>query len=198
MPSATPVIPKTQSAVVGSEDHDFCIVHDLPVIECEDDMVIIKTHAVALNPVDTKLNGEMVTPGVSFGFDCAGTIVKIGSKVKREISIGDRVCGAACGMDKTRISGGAFVEYAALGGDLLLKLPDNMSYEDASTMGTALNSTAMVLFHSFGLPWTLVKKPSEKSFPVLVYGASSAVGTMAIQILRLYDLPVFKFPAQKN
>lgn len=188
MPSAIPVLPKTQTAVVGSEDREFCIVHDLPVIECEDDMVIIKTHAVALNPVDTKLHDDMVTPGVSFGFDCAGTIVAVGSKVKREIHIGDRVCGAACGMDKTRASGGAFTEYAALGGDLLLKIPDNMSFEDACTMGTALNSTAMVLFHSFGLPWTLVEKPSEKAFPVLVYGGSSAVGTMAIQILRMYEL----------
>lgn len=185
MPSVTPVLPKTQSAVVGSQDREFCIVHDLPVIQCEDDMVIIKTHAVALNPVDTKLHDEMVTPGVSFGFDCAGTVVAVGSKVKRELSIGDRICGSACGMDPTRPSGGAFTEYAALAGDLALKMPDSMSFEDACTMGTALNSAAMVLFHSFGLPWTLVDKPSEKPFPVLVYGASSAVGTMTIQILEL-------------
>ncbi len=189
MPSAAPFIPKTQTAVVGSEDRDFCIVHDLPVIECEEGMVIIKNHAVALNPVDTKLHDDMITPGASFGFDCAGTIVQIGPNVKRKLQIGDRVCGAACGMDPTRPAGGAFTEYAALGGDLLLKMPDDMSFEDACTMGTALNSAAMVLFHSFALPWSLVDKPAEQSFPILVYGASTSVGTMAIQILKMYVSP---------
>jgi NADPH:quinone reductase-like Zn-dependent oxidoreductase len=184
MPSATPVLPKTQTAVVANEDRDFCVVHDLPVIECEDDMIVVKTHAVALNPVDTKLQG-LSTPGVSFGFDCAGTVVAIGSKVKRDVKIGDRLCGASAGQDETRPAGGAFCEYAAMAGDLTMRIPDDMSFEDACTVGTALNSAAMAMFYSFGLPWTLVEKPSEKAFPILVYGGSSAVGTMAIQLLRL-------------
>jgi NADPH:quinone reductase-like Zn-dependent oxidoreductase len=185
MPSALPVLPKTQSAVVANDDREFCVIHDLPVIECEDDMIVVKTAAVALNPVDTKLHDQMVTPGVSFGFDCAGTVVAIGSKVKRDVKIGDRLCGAAAGMDETRPAGGAFTEYAAMAGDLTMRIPDEMSFEDACTVGTALNSAAMVLFYSFGLPWSLVEKPSEKAFPVLVYGGSSAVGTMAIQLLRM-------------
>jgi NADPH:quinone reductase-like Zn-dependent oxidoreductase len=59
--------------------------------------ILIKTGAVALNPVDTKLIGDFVTPGVMFGFDCAGTVVAVGSGVTSNVKVGDRVCGSASG-----------------------------------------------------------------------------------------------------
>jgi NADPH:quinone reductase-like Zn-dependent oxidoreductase len=180
-----PQIPSTQKAVIASPTGDIIISDQVPVIELEDDAVIIKNRAVALNPVDTKLVGDFITPGAIFGFDCAGTIVAIGSKVTRDLKVGDRVCGSADGMSRERPAGGAFAEYVSLPGDLALKIPESVSFEEAAALGTGLASAGIALFYSLGLPASYLDKPAEKPFPVLIYGGSSATGTMAIQLLKL-------------
>lgn len=177
-------VPQTQTALIASPDREFTLVHEHPVIEIEPQAIIVKVHAVALNPVDTKLVGDFITPGAIFGFDCAGTVVAIGSGVKKVWNIGDRALGSAGGMDPKRPLGGAFAEYAALPGDQALRIPDSMTFEDAATLPTAVNTNVMALFWSLKIPISLIDKPAQTPFPVLVYGGSTSVGTMAIQILK--------------
>jgi NADPH:quinone reductase-like Zn-dependent oxidoreductase len=177
-------VPQTQTALIAGPDREFTLVHDQPVIELAAHAIIVKVHAVALNPVDTKLTGDFVTPGAIFGFDCAGTVVAVGSDVKKGWKIGDRVCGTADGMDPKRPNGGAFAEYTALPGELALRIPDSMTFEDAATLPTAIHTNVMALFWSLKIPLSLIDEPTQKPFPVLVYGGSTSVGTMAIQILK--------------
>jgi NADPH:quinone reductase-like Zn-dependent oxidoreductase len=107
MPSLAFRFPERQTAIIAGPDHDFLISDDVPVIELEPNTILIKNVAVALNPVDTKLVGDFVTPGTTFGFDCAGVVIAVGSAVTRDITPGDRVCGSADGMNKLRPQGGA-------------------------------------------------------------------------------------------
>lgn len=179
-------IPQTQKAIVAGPDRNFTTVHDQPVTDLDANAILIKVHAVALNLVDTKLTGDFVTPGAIFGFDCAGTVVAVGSAVRKHWTIGERVCGSACGMDPERPSGGAFAEYTLLPGELALRIPDYMSFETATTLPTAINTTVLAIFWSMNIPMSLIDKPAEKSFPILVYGGSTSVGTMVIQILKRY------------
>lgn len=186
MIARTNELPETQTALVAGPNGDFTINTNAPVIEIEPDAVIIKTEAVALNPVDTKMMGDFITEGAIFGFDCAGKIVAIGSEVDRkDLAIGDRVCGCGDSMNRNRPRGGAFAEYVSLPADLTLKIPDFVTTESAAAMGTGLASCVMALFFSLGLPVEYLEKPCENPFPVLVYGGSSATGTMAIQLLKL-------------
>lgn len=105
-PSSTLLsIPSTQTAIIASESGDFEIASSVPVPTPEPDEVLIRTEAVGLNPVDTKMVGEFVTPGCIFGFDCSGTVVAVGSHVTRK-QVGDRVCGSASGMNKLKPLGG--------------------------------------------------------------------------------------------
>ena len=187
MIARTTEIPQTQKAIVAGPDKNFTIVHDQPVTHLEPNAILIKVHAVALNPVDTKLTGDFVTQGAIFGFDCAGTVVAVGSAVRKRWAIGERVCGSACGMDPERPSGGAFAEYTLLPGELALRIPDYMSFETATTLPTAINTTVLAVFWSMKIPMSLIDKPAEKSFPILVYGGSTSVGTMVIQLLKRYD-----------
>jgi len=47
-------------------------------------------------------------------------------------------------------------------------------------------TVGLVLFHNLRVPaWPTVPLAPETSFFVLVYGASTATGTMAIQVLKL-------------
>ncbi|KAF4630135.1 hypothetical protein G7Y89_g8006 [Cudoniella acicularis] len=191
-------IPKTQKALIAGLDKSFTLVQEQPVIALEPNAIIIKIHAVALNPVDTKLSGDFVTPGAIWGFDCAGTVMAIGSAVTKKWQVGDRVCGSACGMDPVRPSGGAFCEYTALPGDMALRIPSDMSYEDAATLPTAINTTVLALFWSMKIPMFFIDTLTEKPFPVLVYGGSTSVGTMAIQVLRRCGLKPITTCSPKN
>jgi len=100
------------------------------------------------------------------------------------LKIGDRVAGAADGMEALRPQSGAFAEYVSIDGIMTLKLPDSMSFEVGASMGLRIATSAMAIFHSLQIPRTLVQKPAEVPFDVLVYGGATATGTMAIELLK--------------
>lgn len=95
--AAKVAIPQQQTAIIADPSGNFAVSDSTKVPELEPDEILIKTTAVALNPVDTKLVGAFVTPGCVFGFDCAGIVVAIGSNVQKDLKVGDRVCGSASG-----------------------------------------------------------------------------------------------------
>lgn len=89
-------MPDTQQAIVGNDAGGLELCNSVPVPELEPDMVMVKTAAVALNPVDTKMQGRNATPGAVAGHDFAGTVVAIGRDAwtAAPIAVGDRVSGA--------------------------------------------------------------------------------------------------------
>ena len=61
-----------------------------------------------------------------------------------------------------------------------------MSFENCARVdGTGLGTLDLTLFKSLGLPGT-PQQPAEKPLDVLVYGGGTSIGTMAIQLLKLY------------
>jgi NADPH:quinone reductase-like Zn-dependent oxidoreductase len=76
----------------------------------------------------------------------------------------------------------------------LAKIPENMSFEEAATFGVGITTVAQTLYMTFKLP--LPAKPAEKPFPILIYGGSTATGTIAIQYAKLYVPPLHIQPAQ--
>jgi NADPH:quinone reductase-like Zn-dependent oxidoreductase len=186
MPGTVPYpIPNKQTAIVFDNNKKLVVRHDVDVItlDNEPDAVIIKVAAVALNPVDAKMSGDFVTPGAIMGFDLAGTVVAVGPEVKQDLKIGDRVCGSADGMNPLRPLGGAFCQYASAKGDLILKIPDFMSMEEAAPSGTALGSAGLSLFVSLQVPASLTN-PTKESIYVLINGGATSTGTMSIQFAK--------------
>lgn len=78
---------------------------------------------------------------------------------------------------------GAFADYVIAKGDVQLKLPDKLSFEEAATLGVGTTTVGQGLYQSLGLP--LPSEPAKEKFPVLIYGGSSATGTLAIQYAKL-------------
>ena len=81
---------------------------------------------------------------------------------------------------------GAFAEYAIAKGNVQLKIPDSLSFEEAATLSVGIMTVGQGLYQSLGLP--LPTQPAKEAFPILIYGGSTATGTLAIQFAKLYVL----------
>ena len=110
------------------------------------------------------------SPGATVGCDYAGTVEEVGSKVTKEWKKGDRIAGFTHGVNSVEPEDGAFGEYAVVKGDVQMKIPDNMSDEEASTLGVGISTVGQGLYQSLGLPLPGEGKTNE---PVLIYGGKS-------------------------
>lgn len=145
------------------------------------DQVYVRTEAVAINPSDTKMMGQFVVTNALFGADYAGTVIAVGDNVDG-VEIGDRICGAQHSMYAKTPCHGAFGQFNVTNGDVWLKLPPSWTTEAGATMGAGI-STAGLAIRALGLP--LPDEPRKAPTRVLVYGGSTATGTIAIQLLKL-------------
>lgn len=195
-------IPLHQIAVVANGDGRLSIRHNVPVPSLRPDMVLVKTAAVAINQVDAKMLDYGSTIEAVHGHDFAGTIVALGTEAKASghLALGDRVAGLVYGRNKTYPDVGAFAEYVGAYADLVLKLPDGMSFEEAAGLGIGVATASLALFSEthLAIPLTSLKitdNPNQTPETetgrvlgdfVLVAGGSTASGTRAIQLLKLY------------
>lgn len=177
-------IQQTQTAWIGSTDGGSILSNDAPIPTIAHERVLIKTKAVSVSPVDSKLVGPYVTPKAVAGFDFAGTVEELGPEAtKCGLKIGDRVCSAVVGMNPADPTIGAFAEYTAAVEWILLKLPQEFSFEQGATLGISFLTAGLALFKSLGIPGRPLE-PAKKPLPILVYGGSSSCGTASLQLLR--------------
>ncbi|KAK4868280.1 hypothetical protein LT330_007002 [Penicillium expansum] len=198
MPSAEPSWPERQTAIIANATGDLVVSQDVQLPELEPDMLIVKTVAVAVNPCDMKMTGSMGIKGAISGGDCAGIVIAIGSEVPEgRFAVGDRVCAAVHSMNPLLPRVGAFAQYVGATADFTLKIPDDMTFEEASTLGISTATIGYALFKSLNVPGH-PDKPAMKPAYVLVYGGSTATGTIAIQLIRRSGLIPITTCSPKN
>lgn len=162
-----------------------------PTPQPRDDEILVRVHAVAINPCDWKMPARFPTPGASSGSDFAGVVVAIGRAYSGyDFRIGDRVAGAVHGANPGDPTTGAFADYVCSVAALTWKIPTGMTFTDAAAIGgCGIATVGLALFtpDNMGLRYELDQfagKNTARTF-VLVYGGSTATGTMAIQVLQL-------------
>ena len=193
-------LPQQQTAVVARGPGQLAIEHNAPLPSMLPDMAIVKTAAVAINPVDAKMLDYSPAPGAIHGYDFAGIIVALGAQANAEgrLAVGDRVAGLVHGMNKLQPNNGAFAQYVGAPVDLLLKVPDDMSLEKAASFGTGVATACLGLFSELQIPESFDRLLERRTLPsqqaelsskardfVLVAGGSTATGTRAIQLAKL-------------
>ncbi|OKL59563.1 hypothetical protein UA08_05016 [Talaromyces atroroseus] len=197
MPSLiSSALPTKQTAIVAEGAGKLSLRHDAPVPTLGPNVAMVKTAAVAINPVDAKMLDYSPVPGAIHGYDFAGTIVALGDGTPAYLKVGDRVAGTVHGMNPSLPDVGAFAEYVAAPGDLLLQIPDWMSFEEASSIGLSLFTAGLGLFQELKVPSSTTepyapRPDDEYDFGpefVLVAGGATATGTRAIQLLKLAGL----------
>ncbi|KAH9209070.1 putative zinc-binding oxidoreductase ToxD [Leptodontidium sp. 2 PMI_412] len=170
-------------AIIITSPNKASVVTDRALPTLRDDYILIKTKAVALNPTDWKHIDLTITPGVLIGCDYSGIVVDVGPKVTKKFAKGDRVMGFVHGGNSSQPEDGAFADYIVAKGDLQIRIPDKMSFEDAATFGVGITSVGQALYQALKLP--LPTSPSPDPHPILIYGGSTATGILGIQLAKL-------------
>lgn len=141
------------------------------------DTVLIKVHATAVNRADLLQRRGLYPPppGESdiLGLEAAGVIVEKGTDVT-DWQIGARVM--------CLLGGGGYAEYVAANQNMLLRIPEHLSFEQAAAIPEAFYTAFVNLFLEGDL------KTSES---LLIHAGASGVGTAAIQLARQAGAPVF-------
>jgi NADPH:quinone reductase-like Zn-dependent oxidoreductase len=81
-------------------------------------------------------------------------------------------------------SNGAFRQYLNVDAELIVHLPDQVSFEDAATLGMGISTAGQALYQVLALPVPEVE-PTPKNQTILIYGGSTATGSLAIQFAKL-------------
>jgi NADPH:quinone reductase-like Zn-dependent oxidoreductase len=187
LPSAA--VPVAQPAVVQDSLGLPTISDSVPVPDLTPGTILVKVAAVALNPVDFKMGVAFPIPGATIGMDYVGQVIRVADENMEHahVRIGDTVCGAVHGSNPAEPDNGAFTNYVRAPSDLIFRVPHGFPLESAASLGIPLLTSGMAVWDSLGLTaWP--DSPAEVPSPVLVYGGSTACGTMAIQLLKLWVL----------
>jgi len=92
---------------------------------------------------------------------------------------------------------GAFARYIAVKGDIQFRIPDKISFDAACTVGVGLTTLGYALYKVLQLPWPGAQLGRESN-PILIYGGSTATGTLAIQFAKRSGLRVLATGSPKN
>lgn len=159
---------------------------DKPKIK--DNEVLIETYAAAVNPLDYKIVlGDLkqmlkLQIPATLGYDLSGIVVEKGSKVNN-LKVGDEIY--------SRIpteSPGAFAEYVAVDSSVVVKKPNNLSFNEAS-------SIPLVGLTSIQSLETANIKSGDK---ILIHAGSGGVGTFAIQYAKAKGAYVYTTTSTEN
>jgi NADPH:quinone reductase-like Zn-dependent oxidoreductase len=179
---------------------------EIPIPTLRPEYILVRTIAVALNPTDWQTVDESLkegTPYALLGCDATGIVVEVGSKVTKEWKVGDRIAGGAHGGlyhshammiivdgnlgNDLNPQDGTFAQYILLKGDIALRIPPNVSFEEAATLPGGLGNTGLALYRHLGLPFpTLpIDEMKKDGRSILIYGGSTATATMVVQFAKL-------------
>jgi len=155
------------------------IIHDVPVPKPGAGQVLIKVVFSGSNPKDWK-RPEYGEPHNS-GDDIAGYVEAVGENVV-EFKKGDRVAA----FHEMMAPHGSFAEYAVAWAYTTFHLPDKTSFEEGASIPLAALTAAVGLYARLGLPepW----HATTTKTPLIVYGASGAVGAYAIKLAQMSNI----------
>lgn len=143
-----------------------------------DTEVLLKVAAAGLNRADiAQRNGRYPAPAGTvaniLGLEVSGTVVETGAKVKN-LKIGDTV--------SALLAGGGYAEYVSVAASNCMPVPKGIDLIDAAAIPEVLCTVWMNLFQTGNL------QPGQTA---LIYGGSGGIGSMGIQLVRLFGAQAF-------
>jgi len=146
-------------------------ITDVPKPAPKGTQVLVRVHACGLNRADLGMtkghaHGSAGGVGTVLGMEWAGEVADLGPEAKG-VKVGDRVMGSGAA---------AFAEYTLADHGRLFRSPSNMNFDEAATLPVALTTMHNAVVTNGAL---------QAGQTVLIQGASSGVGLMAMQIAKM-------------
>jgi NADPH:quinone reductase-like Zn-dependent oxidoreductase len=182
---------------------DVLRVEQVPRPVPKDDEVLIKVHATTVNRTDTGLRSGkpffsrfftgLRRPKLRIlGSEVAGEVETVGAAV-REFTAGDHVFG----VHPWRF--GTHAEFACMRESApLAHKPSGMTFEEAAAVCDGALLALSALRPAEGARSWLRPADLRKGQRILIYGASGAIGTAAVQLARYFDTHVTAVCNTKN
>jgi len=139
---------------------------DVPDPQCHPKGVVIRVAAIAIEGGDTlnRFGGPLMTNPHVVGYQAAGEVIEVGSEVSH-LKVGDRVC--------TTSGWGSHAELRAVSARTAWKIPDSLSFQEASVIPVTFGTADDCLFEFGRL------KAGEIA---LIQAGASGVGVAAIKL----------------
>ena len=152
-------------------------LEEVPAPQPGPGQVVVRNHAVGVNPVDTYLRGNVDNRGPKLpytpGVDSAGVVEAVGAGVTA-VKPGERVYVGGT-------LSGAYAELALCDQGQVHPLPANVSFAQGAAMNVPYATAYHALFN---------RAHGQAGETVLVHGASGGVGIGAVQLARARGLTV--------
>jgi NADPH:quinone reductase-like Zn-dependent oxidoreductase len=198
--------PKNRASWLMEKQSPVNVIDAAPYTPPSTNELVIKTKAIALNPADHLVQSLGIIikqfPAI-LGCDVAGEVVEVDSSLAGTYQVGDRVIGtASCMRTKEGVycySG--FQEYVVLTLPFIAKIPKEVSFEEASVLPLGINTSSTCMFAKETLGLKAPSKDGKKEGKgrvVIVWGASSSVGSCGVQQAAFAGYEVVGVASKKN
>ncbi|PSN67735.1 GroES-like protein [Corynespora cassiicola Philippines] len=146
--------------------------------------VMIRVMAIALNPSDVKQLDLTPIEGAVCGCDLSGIVTDMSkTNISKSLRIGDHVSSFVFGCNPNRPDNGAFSEYVVVRSEFCIRLPKSIDFAEGSSFGVGLVTCGLALRSLKLINDSGEATKNNFGEMVLVYGGSTATGTLAIQLL---------------
>ncbi|KAG4035724.1 hypothetical protein MFRU_001g04920 [Monilinia fructicola] len=157
--------------------------------------LLVKSLVTGINPMDNLMRTTgLLIPSypIVLGCDASGIVVETGPEVTK-FRVGDGVFGC------TRVGAagyGTFQEFHLMDEKLTFKRPENISVEEAATIGVGLLTAAICLDEGNDIMYPAERQNQPEWFIVL--GGTSAVGQYGIKLAKLCGYQVLASCSQSS
>ncbi|CAX41359.1 zinc-binding dehydrogenase, putative [Candida dubliniensis CD36] len=195
-----------KAAVVSNpvEPTKLTEVKEIPKPKIQDNEILVKAKAYAINPTDWKhIVFKMSKPGDVAGSDASGIVEEVGSQVTT-FKKGDNVSSLVIG--NVSPDNGAFAEYFVAKPQATIKYDHDLvsssdpksstidSFEGAASVTIGLCTVGISFSHYLN-----IAQHKKEGDSILIWGGATATGILAIQVAKLvYNLNVITTASPKN
>ncbi|KFY98085.1 hypothetical protein V500_01802 [Pseudogymnoascus sp. VKM F-4518 (FW-2643)] len=195
-------MPQNQAAWIPSAGVYPFVIDKAPLPRPGPGQLVIKNAAMAINPVDWKIQKHgryLNTYPFILGTDTAGVVEDVGPGITRFIK-GQRVIAHCNALMTGNSDNAAFQLYTVANERLTAELPDTLSFEEGSVLPLALSTASSGLYQRDFLDLPLPTAGDAKLInkTLLIWGGASSVGASAIQLAVASGLTVVTTASPAN
>ena len=167
------------------------------------DQLVVRTYAVAINPIDWMLQYHAFMPQnypTVLGQDVAGEVMEVGSEVKG-FQRGDRVIGHTVALASGESNQGGFQQYTLLFENLVCHIPNDLTFEEGCVIPLGFSTAACGLYLDDYLKLDMPSSGRNRDInkgALILWGGATSVGFNAIQLATASGYSVYATASPAN